>query len=106
MLSRVAKGCFGLFIVAGLGVLGLALWGSKQIDAYAQMTPAQRAEADHRSALAEAENRRERLKGTGCEKLDPLACYDLRQQRKNQEAAAKEWENSDMKKAYDDAGVR
>jgi hypothetical protein len=49
-------------------------------------------------------SRRERLKGSDCEKLDALSCYEMRRQRKNLEAAARAWQDSDMKKAYDDAG--
>lgn len=105
-MGRVIKGCFGLFIVAGAGVIGVSLWGMHQISAYEAMSPAQRAEIDRQVEERAEADRRERLRGTDCENLDALACYDMRRQRKNREAAAEAWEKSDLKQAYDDAGVR
>jgi len=80
--------------------------GNAPIDAYQALSPAQRAKVD-RMAEARAEaSRSERLKGTDCEELDALSCAEKRRQRKNLEAAACAWPASDMKKAYDDAGIR
>ena len=103
-MSRVLKGVFVLLIVAGIGIIGVSVWALRQIDAYQALTPAQRAEVDRKSELKAEADRRERLKGTDCEKLDALSCYDMRRKRKNLEAADRAWQDSDMKKAYDDAG--
>src|SRR5690348_2674725 len=105
-MRSVIKGLLILVIAAGFGIIGVSLWGMRQIDAYQALSPAQRAKVD-RMAEARAEaSRSERLKGTDCEELDALSCAEKRRQRKNLEAAARAWPASDMKKAYDDAGIR
>lgn len=105
-MRRLVKGVFGCAGIVGVGIIGLSVWAAQEIKAYEALTPAQRAEVDLK-AQAEAESeRRERLRGTDCEKLDALSCYETRRQRQNLEAAAKAWEKSDLKKAYEDAGVR
>jgi hypothetical protein len=91
-------------MIAGVGIIGLSIRGMRQIDAYQALSPAQRAEVDRKTEARAEESRREHLKGSDCEKLDALSCYEMRRQRKNLEAAARAWQDSDMKKAYDDAG--
>lgn len=105
-MGRILKGVCLVLIVAGIGVLGLSVWGMRQISSYEALSPAQRAEQDRRDQAAAEVARREQLKGTDCEKLSALDCYEMRRQRKNLEAAAQAYENSDLKKASDDAGVR
>jgi hypothetical protein len=105
-MGRVVKGTLFALIGLGLGVLGLSLWAMVQINRYASLSPAQRAEVDLKAQATADAARRKSLKGTDCEKLDPLACYEMRRQRKSLEAAAQAYEKSDLKKAYDDAGVR
>jgi hypothetical protein len=105
-MQGLIKGVLVLVIFAGVGVVALSIWGMGQIDAYQALSPAQRAEVDRKAEAPAEASRRERLKGTDCEKLDALSCYEKRRQRKNLEAAARAWQDSDMKKAYDDAGIR
>ena len=105
-MGRVIKGLLVVVIVAGAAIIGLSVWGMRQIEAYQALSPAQRAEVDRRSEARAEEARRERLKGSDCEKLDALSCYEARRQRKNLEAAARAWQDSDLKKASDDARVR
>lgn len=105
-MGRVIKGLLLSVIVGGAAIIGLSVWGMRQIDAYEALSPAQRAEVDRKSEASAEEVRRERLEGTDCEKLDAVSCYGVRRQRKNLEAAARAWQDSDLKKASDDAGVR
>ena len=93
-----------LVMIAGVGIIVLSIWGMRQIDAYQALSPAQRAEVDRKAETRAEASRREHLKGSDCEKLDALSCYEMRRQRKNLQAAARTWQDSDMKKAYDDAG--
>lgn len=105
-MRGLIKAVLVLVMIAGVGVIGLSIWGMRQIDAYQALSPPQRAEVDRKADARAEASRRERLKGTDCEKLDALSCYEKRRQRKNLEAAARAWQDSDMKKAYDDAGLR
>jgi hypothetical protein len=103
-MRGVIKAVLVLVMIAGVGIIGVSIWGMRQIDAYQALSPAQRAEVDRKTEARAEESRREHLKGSDCEKLDALSCYEMRRQRKNLEAAARAWQDSDMKKAYDDAG--
>lgn len=105
-MQRTMKLIFGLAVVAGLAVLALAVFASRDLDRYAALSPSARAAEDRASQAASEAARAEALKGTDCEKLAALECYDMRRQRKNLERAAEEYEKSDLKKAVDDAGVR
>jgi hypothetical protein len=105
-MRTVVKGLLLLVMAAGVGIIGISLWGMREIDAYQALSTAQRANVDRKAEARAEASRRERLKGTDCEKLDALSCYERRRQRKNLEAAAQAWQDSDMKKAYDDAGIR
>ncbi|MFL6727880.1 MAG: hypothetical protein ACJ8FS_15400 [Sphingomicrobium sp.] len=95
-----------LLIVAGISIFGVSVWAMRQLDSYQSLSPAQRAEVDREAQTRAEAVRRDRLKGTDCEKLDAVSCYQMRRQRKNLEAAARAWQDSDMQKAYEEAGVR
>ena len=105
-MARALKPIFAILIVAGTGVLGLSVWALNALNGYQSLSPGERAIIDRKAQAAADSARREQLKGTDCEKLDALACYDQRRQRRNLERAARAYEKSDLKKAFDDAGVR
>ena len=105
-MRALIKTMLVLVMIAGVGVIGLSIWGMRRIDAYEALSPAQRAEVDRQGEARADAIRRERLKGTDCETLDALSCYEKRRQRKNLEAAARAWRDSAMRKAHDNAGVR
>lgn len=105
-MAKLFKAMMGFLIVLGVFVLGASLWAMRGLDRYHALSPADRAKEDRQGQAASELARREKLKGTDCEHLDALSCYDMRRKRHNLEEMARAYENSDLKKAYDDAGVR
>lgn len=99
--------CFcGLCLVA----IGGAIWGMREVDRYAAMTPEQRAASEAAHRAKQEADRRERIRGTDCENLDAAQCYTLRTERRRRDAFIRELQESGelerMQEAREDAGLR
>jgi hypothetical protein len=94
MISMIFKGLFALVAVVGVALFGGAMWASQDIASreskMAAMSPAERATFVASEQAQSEHARRERLKGTECEKLTADECFDLRERQHKQQKFVRE----------------
>jgi hypothetical protein len=109
-MKSVLKYMLWCFISLCVVVTCMSLYGFYRYYEYTNLTPAQRAAQDKADDARAETARKDRLRGTDCEKLNSQQCYELRQERQQRDAYYKALEESGeldrRRDAENDAGVK